>query len=85
MRIVDWKEEAQKQASAAGDLKIQLAIRLSDIVARIHSLNKQATNTEDPNMLTCILNRISFYEEEKRWIQSVLRGELNGKRSKGSY
>lgn len=78
MRIVEWKEEAMKQASAAGELKIKIATRLSEVATRIYALKKQAGDTEDVNMLTCILNRISFYEEEKRWLQSLLRGEDNG-------
>lgn len=78
MRIVEWKEEAQKQASLAGEIKIKIATRLSDVTTRIYALKKQAVDTEEVNMLTCILNRISFYEEEKRWLQSLLRGEDNG-------
>lgn len=78
MKIIDWKEEAQKQASAAGELKIKIATRLSDVTSRIYDLKKQAGSTEEVNMLTCILNRISFYEEEKRWLQSLLRGEKDG-------
>lgn len=78
MKIIDWKEEAQKQASAAGELKIKIATRLSDVTSRIYDLKKQAGETEEVNMLTCILNRISFYEEEKRWLQSLLRGEKDG-------
>lgn len=72
MRIVEWKEEAMKQASAAGTLKIQLASRLDDITTRIITLRKDAESEADPNILYCILNRISIYEEEKRWIKSVL-------------
>ena len=72
MRIVKWKEEAMKQAGAAGTLKIQLASRLDDITTRIITLRKDAESEADPNILPCILNRISIYEEEKRWIKSVL-------------
>ena len=78
MRIVEWKEEAMKQASSAGELKIKIATRLSEVATRIYALKKQAGDTEEVNMLTCILNRISFYEEEKRWLQSLLRGENDG-------
>lgn len=78
MRIVDWKEEAQKQASAAGTLRIQLATRLDDVTTRLFCLRRQAETTEDHDILTCILNRISFYEEEKRWIQSLLGGGYGG-------
>ena len=77
MKEINWKEEAQKHASDAGTLKIQLASRLDDITTRIFCLKQQAVNTEDRNILTCILNRIGFYEDERRWIHSVLRGENN--------
>ena len=40
MKIIDWKEEAQKQASAAGTLKIKLAFRLDDINTRLITLKK---------------------------------------------
>ena len=75
MKIIDWKEEAQKQAIAAGELKIKIAIRLSDVTSRIYDLKKQAGDTEEVNMLICILNRISLYKEEKRWLESILNSK----------
>ena len=40
MRIVEWKEEAMKQASAAGELKIKIATRLIEVTTRIYALKK---------------------------------------------
>lgn len=72
MRIVEWKEEAMRQANVAETLKIQLVSRLDDITTRIITLRKDAKSESNLDILNCILNRISIYEEEKRWIKSVL-------------
>lgn len=80
MKIIDWKEEAQKHASVAGTLKMQLAARLDNLTSRLIVLRGEAASENDTNMLCCIMNKISIYEEEKRWIQSLLRksGDENG-------
>ena len=75
MKIIDWKEEAQKQASAAGILKIKLAFRLDDINTRLIALKKDIAVELDPNILYCTLNRISILEEEKRWLESILNSK----------
>ena len=75
MKIIDWKVEAQKQASAAGTLKIKIAFRLDDINTRLTTLKRDATIESDVNILNCILNRISILEEEKRWLESILNSK----------
>ena len=75
MKEMNWKEEARKQASAAGEIKIKIAFRLSEINSRLLSLRKDVEAEEDPNIIYCILNRISIYEEEKRWLKSIFEAK----------
>lgn len=72
MKEMNWKEEAQKQVSAAGEYRIALATRRDDLYSRIDSLERNKEYVSDPNVISCVLNRISIYMEEVAWITSVL-------------
>lgn len=72
MKIVDWKEEAQKNAAAAGEFRIKLCCRLDELKTRYRNLQKEAIDSDDYNQMQCILNRLSFINEEIAWLEGVL-------------
>lgn len=81
MKTIDWKQEAQTHAAEAGELKIKLKEREMDLNDRIVLLKGEMGKIGDSNIIYCILNRISMYEEEIRWIKSLLNekvGDVNG-------
>ena len=78
MKTIDWKQEAQIHAADAGTLKIKLKERELDLNDRIVLLKGEISKIGDSNIIYCILNRISMYEEEIRWIKSLLNEKVGG-------
>lgn len=78
MNAMDWKKEAQTNAAEAGELKIKLKEREMDLNDRIVLLKGEISKIGDSNIIYCILNRISMYEEEIRWIKSLLNEKVGG-------
>lgn len=78
MDDTDWKAEAQKQCSAAGELRIRLGERLEEIRTRISAM-RQMLCMEDNTMDQMILTwKISKMEEQAAWLESVLYGKRSG-------
>lgn len=74
MNTVNWKKEAQKNAAAAGEFRIKLCCRLDELKTRYRNLQKEAIDSNDYNQMYCILNRLSFINEEIAWLEGVLNG-----------
>ena len=72
MKIVDWKEEAQKNAAAAGEFRIKLRCRLDELKTRYRNLQKEVIDSDDYNQMQCILNRLSFINEDIAWLEGIL-------------
>ena len=75
MNTVNWKKEAQKNAAAAGEFRIKLCCRLDELKTRYRNLQKEAIDSNDYNQMYCILNRLSFINEEISWLEGVLNGK----------
>ena len=75
MNTVNWKKKAQKNAAAAGEFRIKLCCRLDELKTRYRNLQKEAIDSNDYNQMYCILNRLSFINEEISWLEGVLNGK----------
>lgn len=70
-----WQQEAQRQAAAAGELKIALAERLSEINWRIKGAMEARQSVGDvPQRLICDW-QIDRLNAEKVWLEGLINGE----------
>ena len=70
-----WRQEAQRQAAAAGELKIALAERLSEINWRIKGAREARQSVGDvPQRLICDW-QIDRLNAEKVWLEGLINGE----------
>lgn len=77
-KVTDWEQEAKRQCSAAGELRIQLGERLEEIRTRISAM-RQMLHAEDNTMDQAILTwKISQMEEQAAWLESVLYSKRSG-------
>lgn len=77
-KVTDWEQEAKRQCSAAGELRIQLGERLEEIRTRLSAMRQMLCmkdNTMDQVILTW---KISQMEEQAAWLESVLWGKRSG-------
>lgn len=72
---LNWKFEAQKHAACAGELKIALATRLSEIKKNILLLTSDFQSENSQRLCIQLAVQITTLEEEKKWIESVLYGK----------
>lgn len=77
-RATEWKKEAQKQAAAAGKMRIALEMRL-EAIEILRKINLNLLSESDDNLQRAILeqNRIQ-YEEQKSWLEALLQENIRG-------
>lgn len=75
MKEIDWKQEAQKHAAAAGEIKIALAGRLEEVRTQIAVLG-QMQLLEDNDLDQVMLGwKIEQLKEQERWLEGMLYGK----------
>ena len=74
MKGTNWKQEAQKQAADAGELKMKLAERLEHIRTEI-STARQYLRFEDNNLDRVVLEwKLGQLQKEEEWLEGILYG-----------
>lgn len=67
-----WKQEAQKHAAGAGELRIKIAEHLEEIEVHIDDLKELAARETDDMSFTLIQWKIRQMEKERNWLKSIL-------------
>lgn len=70
-----WKQEAQRQAAAAGELKIALAERLNETNRRLKSAREARQGAEDSLQRLICDWQIDRLNAEKVWLEGLINGE----------
>ena len=74
MKEIDWKQEAQKQAAAAGELNISLAERL-ELLRTQEAEIRQYLILEDNDLDRVILEwKLKQLREQIDWLEGIMYG-----------